>query len=103
MNAPMHRYLTKNRFRLLASYFFLRAQKEVTKKKGTPNTAPANREFPAMLDRHRSLRNSTSPGPAFFGYFLCGGKESNSPAGENAVQQHRYQRQNNQIQAGWQL
>ena len=45
-------------FRQLATYFFLRAQKEVGKKKGTPVPAPFG--FPAMLGLHRSLRNSTS-------------------------------------------
>ena len=59
MNASMHRYFSDYRFRLLASHFFLRAQKEVTKKKGTPIPAPASCGFPAMLDQHRSLRNST--------------------------------------------
>jgi len=56
-------------FRQLATYFFLRAQKEVGKKKGTPVPAPFG--FPAMLDQQRSLRNSTSAAIAATGLEQC--------------------------------
>ncbi len=175
MNASMHRYSAENRFRLLASDFFLlyhgidsptswltpSGQRRKLRCPKSTTLSNSARSFPVLLcasrrlqgglrspstelrntqilpDRiHMSSPRTLSPwssralqhpaeksekvseaagrvsfraagcgsaqgisghavttdcgtGPAFFGYFLCRGKESNSPSGENSEQHAR--------------